>query len=133
MTIDKEMLVEKIKNNWWIILVIGLSILLLYSGYKNFTHYDEVDKLKKEQVIQKIDEEIAKNQEILKQIKTSIDSIHIEQKYTIQKIDGTLTSINKLDKKRNEKVKYIYNSSPDSTISFLSNRYSKLSKDSLSR
>lgn len=126
MTLDKQMLLNEIKNKKGVVFTVILSLFLLVSLYVNFTHYNETDKLKKEQIIEKIDEGIAKNKEILKQIQLNIDSIHVEQKYTIEKIDGTQNSIKTIEKKRNEKVKYIYINNVDSTVSYLSDRYNKV-------
>jgi hypothetical protein len=123
MTLNIKTLWSKITNNKRLILEVTLAFFLLFSLYRNFTSYNESDKIKKEDLIRKIDEKIAKNQEVLKTIQLSIDSIHLENKYLIQSIDGTLLSLKKLEKVRYEKVNNIRNNPPDSTISYLTNRY----------
>lgn len=126
MTLDKQMIWEKIKDNKVVILAVILSLSLLISLYKNYTNYNNLDRYKKEQIIEKIEESNKINQEILKVIKHNIDSIHVEQKYIINKIDGTQSSIKVIEKQRDEKIKYIHRATDDSTVSLLRDRYSKL-------
>lgn len=126
MEIDKQMLWEKIKENKVVILAVILSLSLLISLYKNYTTYNNLDKYKKEQIIEKIEAGIKANEEILKTIKHNIDSIHVEQKYILNRIDGTQASIKLIEKQRNEKINSVYRASNDSTVSLLRDRYTKL-------
>ena len=126
MRLDTQMIWDKIKDNKAIIFNIILAFFFLISLYKNFTFYNDVQKVKNEAIIQKIDEDIASNRKILKDIKSNIDSLHVAQKYTIEKIDGTQASIKVLEKQRYEKIKYVYTNNVDSTVKLLRDRYSKL-------
>ena len=125
---DKEKIVQKIgqifKNNWRIIFEGILILLLSFSIYSYLTRpVKEISS--KEDILKIYEEDRKKDQETLKSIKRSIDSIHIEQKYVQQQLDGTLESIKKIEKKRNEKISIIRNSPIDSTIQYLSDRYNK--------
>lgn len=126
MIIDKQMIWEKIKENKGLILNLVLAFFFLISLYKNFTFYNDSQKVKNEAVIQRIDEDIAANRKILESIESNLDSIHVAQKYTIEKIDGTQASIKVLEKQRYEKIKYVYTNNVDSTVKLLRDRYSKL-------
>lgn len=126
MILDKQMIWDKIKENKRVIVEVIIALFFLVSLYKNFTFYNDAQKIKNEDVIQRIDDNIVKDRELLKQIKSNIDSLHVAQKFTIEKIDGTQISIKALEKQRNEKVKYIYTNNVDSTTKLLRDRYSKL-------
>lgn len=126
MILDKQMIWDKIKENKRVIVEVIIALFFLVSLYKNFTFYSDAQKIKNEDVIQRIDDNIVKDRELLKQIKSNIDSLHVAQKFTIEKIDGTQISIKALEKQRNEKVKYIYTNNVDSTTKLLRDRYSKL-------
>ena len=126
MTLDKQMIWDKIKENKGLILNIVLAFFFLISLYKNFTFYNDSQKVKNEAVIQRIDEDIATNRKILENIKSNMDSLHVAQKFTLEKIDGTQASIRVLEKQRYEKIKYVYTNNVDSTVKLLRDRYSKL-------
>jgi len=126
MRLDTQMIWDKIKENKGLILNIVLAFFFLISLYKNFTFYNDSQKVKNEAVIQRIDDDIAANRKILKDIKSNVDSLHVAQKYTIEKIDGTQASIKVLEKQRYEKIKYVYTNNVDSTVKLLRDRYSKL-------
>jgi len=124
----KKQIVQKIKeilkNNWRILFEGIIILLLLLSAYSYFTR--PVKEISSKEEILKINEQYRNEvQESLKDIKRSIDSIHVEQKYVQHKIDGTLESIKKIEKRKNEKINIINNSPIDSTIGYLSNRYNK--------
>ena len=126
MTLDKQMIWDKIKENKGLILNIVLAFFFLISLYKDFTFYNDSQKVKNEAVIQRIDEDIATNRKILENIKSNMDSLHVAQKFTLEKIDGTQASIRVLEKQRYEKIKYVYTNNVDSTVKLLRDRYSKL-------
>ncbi len=126
MRIDTQMIWDKIKENKGLILNIVLAFFFLISLYKNFTFYNDSQKVKNEAVIQRIDEDIATNRKILENIKSNMDSLHVAQKFTLEKIDGTQASIRVLEKQRYEKIKYVYTNNVDSTVKLLRDRYSKL-------
>jgi hypothetical protein len=125
---DKEKIVQKInqilKNNWRILFEGTLILLLSFFIYSHLTKpVQEISS--KEEILKLYEQDRKKDQEVLKSIKKSIDSIHVEQKYVQHQLDGTLESIKKIEKKKNEKISIIRNSPIDSTINFLSNRYNK--------
>ena len=126
MRIDTQMIWDKIKENKGLILNIVLAFFFLISLYKDFTFYNDSQKVKNEAVIQRIDEDIATNRKILENIKSNMDSLHVAQKFTLEKIDGTQASIRVLEKQRYEKIKYVYTNNVDSTVKLLRDRYSKL-------
>ena len=125
---DKEKIVQKIKqilkNNWRILFEGTLILLLSFFIYSHLTKpVQEISS--KEEILKLYEQDRKKDQEVLKSIKKSIDSIHVEQKYVLHQLDGTLESIKRIEKKKNEKISIIRNSPIDSTINFLSKRYNK--------
>lgn len=123
MEINFNNLWSKIKNNKRLVLELILAFFCVISLYYNITSYKREIDVNTIKIIERLDNNIKKNEELIKQYNINIDSIHIENKYIINKIDGTLTSIKKLEKKRYEKINTINNSNVDSTISFLRDRY----------
>ena len=123
MEINFNNLWSKIKNNKRLVLELILAFFCVISLYYNITSYKREIDVNTIKIIERLDNTIKKNEELIKQYNINIDSIHIENKYIINKIDGTLTSIKKLEKKRYEKINTINNSNVDSTISFLRDRY----------
>lgn len=123
MEINFNNLWSKIKNNKRLVLELILAFFCVMSLYYNITSYKREIDVNTIKIIERLDNNIKKNEELIKQYNINIDSIHIENKYIINKIDGTLTSIKKLEKKRYEKINTINNSNVDSTISFLRDRY----------
>lgn len=123
MEINFNNLWSKIKNNKRLVLELILAFFCVISLYYNITSYKREIDTNTIKIIERLNNNIKKNEELIKQYNINIDSIHIENKYIINKIDGTLTSIKKLEKKRYEKINTINNSNVDSTISFLRDRY----------
>ena len=123
MEINFNNLWSKVKNNKRLVLELILAFFCVISLYYNITSYKREIDVNTIKIIERLDNNIKKNEELIKQYNINIDSIHIENKYIINKIDGTLTSIKKLEKKRYEKINTINNSNVDSTISFLRDRY----------
>jgi ubiquinone biosynthesis protein Coq4 len=116
---------EKIKTNKRLFIDLILIFLLITSILFNFTKFNKKEDNKTD-IVKKLDDKIALDQVTLKQIQVSLDSLHVEQRYLEDKIDGTQITIKTLEKQRNEKVKYIYTNNVDSTVKLLRDRYSKL-------
>lgn len=121
-----EFIWDKIKANKRIIFEFLLAFFFLLFLYQIMVSSNNNKESEKSKIIQEIKDNRAKNEQLLKEIKQSLDSIHVEQRNVIEKIDGTQNSIKKLEKQRNEKVKYVYTNNVDSTVSLLRDRYSKL-------
>ena len=117
---DWKKIFQKVLEYRRIVFEIILGIGLLIAIYSYFTKPVEWKDDKAE--ILKIEQKRIDYYNDLRDIKRSIDSLHKEQKYTIEKIDGTLVAIKSIEKKRYEKITH-YTANSDSSIEFLSKRY----------
>ncbi len=110
------------------IVVVVITAIIAFSlgkGSKVNTEYQtKVDAItsKQELILNKLDS-----------TNKSIYQIQVEQRYIKSNIDRTLKNISKTENERIKQINAINTNPIDGTLVFLSNRYNKLSKDTISK